>query len=228
MNPAESQLTSGAEAERQDLGYIFHPKRYQHAPGYPRLDIVLRPEPTHRHFDPEWVEIEVVGGDGELTSLTVRHPWRSRKQRFRVRPGRFCWGDRKEEECAAFIFGGTLQIATTEADTTCVITSAAPLLYAANHSSIPMLLICEVEILLAEKRATTTQPLEVFQQRLATLDPLMLYAACLDALVEKFEAPDPDHRPAVEFAQFLETERQIVENEVRPRRLPPLDQLLEY
>jgi hypothetical protein len=185
MNSPERHITSDTETGRQDLGYIFCPQRYHHAPGYPRMDVVLRPTPTYRHFDPEWVEIEVVCRDGGLTSLIVRHPWRSRKQCYRVRPARVCWGDRKEKECAVFSFGGALQIASTQADTTCVITSAAPILYAANHSSIPMLL--------AEERA-----------------------------------PGPNHRPAVEFAQFLKTERQIVENESRPRRIPPLDQLLEY
>ena len=43
----------------QDVGYVFYPKKYPHAPGHPRLDIFLRKIPTKHPFDPEKVHLTI-------------------------------------------------------------------------------------------------------------------------------------------------------------------------
>jgi hypothetical protein len=191
------------------LGYCFYPRRYPNAPGHPRLDIVLRPAPTEQHFDPEWVTLHVLsdrGVPGVFEKLTVRHPWRWPCRRYRLVAGLVTWGDRKGEEVAAFSFGGALAIESEAAYTTCILTSEAPILYVVPRESIATLLAEEVEVLLAEGRAAWIERPEAFQTRLAAVDPLTLYVACLKTLRTRFKCMELDSALCRRFIEFLTDE----------------------
>jgi hypothetical protein len=169
------------------LGYFFHPRRHPESPGHPQLDVVLRPEPTRRHFDPEWIALKVAVQRARVGHLTVHHPWRRLSHRFRTCAGRVVWGDRKGETIAAFTFGGELRIQSKETYTLCTLASPAPILSVSRRFSIPAMLALEVEVLLAERRAAWVHDLESYDKRLAAAEPSAIYRACLRALEEKFQ-----------------------------------------
>jgi hypothetical protein len=190
------------------LGYYFYPRRYLDAPGHPQLDIVLRPSPTGRHFDPEWVSLEVISGQDEIEHLSVHHPWRWLGYHFHLRPGQVTWGDRKGKTVSAFTFGGKLHIHSEKGCTICSLTSRAPILHANRRFSIPRMLAVEVEVLLAERRTVWLHDLAAFKSRLNSTEPLALYHACLKALKEKFEelALQPESEFLHQFFLFLYNE----------------------
>ncbi len=179
--------TTSIEPVQHELGYFFHPTRVPKAIGHPQLDIVLRPAPTGRHFDPEKVHFEVACVNGGVESLTVHHPWRWPTHHYCVSAGRVIWRDRLDKTVEAFTFGGSLQIEPCESYTACVLTSPAPILRLVSDADIPTMLALEVEVLLAERRAAWVDDPASIEERVAAADPLVLYYSCLKALKGKFK-----------------------------------------
>ena len=216
---------------RLDLGYHFHPRRDPSDPGHPRLDVVLRPAPTQRHFDPERIRFSVVSDRQGIEFLTVHHPWRGWPgRRYRVCAGRVTWWDRKEKAIGALTLGGDLRVESTEACTTCVLISPAPIIRLVSGFSIPTLLALEMETLFAERRAAWIHDLEALDRRLAAADPHLLYRACLTALEEKTK----DLAKTVALARIrhilrlLHTEtRRTLESEEPALRTPNVPSLTE-
>jgi hypothetical protein len=186
----------------EHLGYYFHPSTEAHAIGAVQLDVVIRPAPTGDHIDPQAVECHVADDD-RSTRLHITHPW-TQEMTYRVCSGEIDIEGMRHEHVKAFTFGGTLRIDSFSQRTLCQITSPAPLLeHTKLTSSAAEQLIEEVQILFAERRAA--QDDDDFARKLAAVDPLQLYQACLVALNEKFAhfpAADESHR---QFKQFLHT-----------------------
>ncbi|CAG0936447.1 hypothetical protein TFLX_05320 [Thermoflexales bacterium] len=197
----------------EQLGYCFHPPTAEHSLGYPQLDVVIRPTPTGKHFDPESFTCLVAAPNG-WTRLRIVHPW-AQENTYRVCAGEIVIEDARPEQVKAFTFGGALQIDSDERRTICQLTSPTPLLeHSRRGLSLEEHLIEEVAILFAQRRAV--QDDDVFDRRLAAADPLWLYRACLVALDEKFAhfpVNDDVHR---RFKQFLCVATQPLTDEVVP------------
>lgn len=210
-----------------DLGYTFYPPRYSRAPGHPRLDVVIREMPTELHFDPERVELPVVARDGSLEILTVVHPWTGVKTQ-RASAGRILIMDRLGKAARAFSFGGDIDIHSIDQQTICVIQSVAPILSLTIERSIEVILADEVEILLAQRRAAWANQEDQYEQKLAAVDPVTLYHACLNSLRARFKSlPASGDGATQKFIHFILVESRAME-EVQhlPAQADTLEELI--
>ena len=167
--------------EEIDPGYEFFPVDYHDAPGCPRFDVTMRPDPPGRHFAPQSVRVSVVENK-KAHIHTIHHPWLGEPE-YEVTPGRIVVRDKQREEIEAYTFGAQVKIISTGEKTTCTFTSPAPILDLVSDDSAATLLADEVEIMLAGYRARRDVDLEA---RLPLIDPNQFYAACLIELREKF------------------------------------------
>lgn len=210
-----------------DLGYNFHPGTAKRFPGHPQLDIYLRHEPTRRHFDPEKAHFEVAGS-GRTEALTIVHPWTGPRQ-FRVCADRIYIDDRKQKRVEAFTLGGTLQITPKKDVTICQLQSPAPIFDLFHLDDLSTLIVTEIEVLLAKRRADwDPQHPHEFEQHLATAVPLELYACCLIALQEKF-APPLEHHDQLyhQLIKFVADEIKFLQETGQwPASVPPLQEIL--
>ena len=168
-----------------DLGYIFYPYKTPEHPGHPRLDVIIPAAPTYRHFDPQKVEFHVASATGDIEHISIHHPWTMEK-RYRVCACRIFLTDRKAKRVDAFSFGGDLQILSDEDHTVCALVSPAPIFPLFTTHDLPMWIVAEFEILLAQQEAHwDPQHPHDFERHLAAVDPFLLYASCLQALQNK-------------------------------------------
>ncbi|MBN1318845.1 MAG: hypothetical protein JXA42_25415 [Anaerolineales bacterium] len=197
-----------------DLGYKFYPRQYPNAPGYPRLDIVLRRTPTLQHYDPETLFVRVVSDNRGIERHIIHHPWQSQQVHFKVVAGRIIWQDRVHKTQEAFTFGAQLEIKSLEDKTICSLTSTAPIIPLGDELlSIPTLLALEVETLIAVRRAVWVHNHAGYIQRLAKVEPHDLYQASLKAILEKLESFDQDAvtEPICGLLRFIHHEPTIHE-----------------
>ncbi len=192
--------------DTHELGYSFFPPGEPHEIGHPQLQIIIRPTPTEKHFDPEIVTCTVAPTSGGTDELRVHHPWVS-EPTYRVCAGHVLIEDRKGKQVAAFTFGGALHIDSNDQRTMCRLTSPAPILQCSLTSDpLEVMLGEEVEILFAERRAAWLHDEDAFDKRLAAADPLALYQACLRALRDKFEQFPKWEEPIIaKLIHFLHT-----------------------
>ncbi len=181
-----------AQGAVRTFGYYFHPAREEDAVGYSRLDITIRDQPTHQHYDPESVRIPVLTDRGEIQEYKIAHPW-ALGNSLDASAGRVELRDRKGEAIHAFTFGGQLEIQSGHDATMCSLKSPAPILHLILDEPTRLghnpqtLLALEVEALLARRRASWVSHLTTYQERLAALDPLALYIASLRSMSMRFE-----------------------------------------
>jgi len=211
-----------------DYGYSYAHKLYSHAPGYPRLDVIIAEHPTEEHFDPQYVELFVRSDDDppSLDRLTVEYPW-TQGNRYTICAGRIKLYDRKGKPVQAFTFGGRLSIAEQPGWIECRIESPAPILDLSSGSPTVLTLAEETEIIFAERRAAWPDDAD-FEDRLVKVAPEVLYAACLDALRDRFAGMPHLGLPQVtQFTSFLRAEIAALQDENRwPGRVPGLGEIL--
>jgi hypothetical protein len=215
-------------SQEPDLGYIFYPYDAFEHPGHPRLDVIIQEKPTYRHFDPVKASFLVVSRMADkLEQISVRYPWTLGKS-YRVCAGRIYLKDRAGNGVEAFSTGGDLQVVSDQDRTVAVLESSAPIFALRRTHDLPMWITSEIEIILARQKAhwDPLHPHE-FVNHLATLDPLLLYASCLQAIQDKTDAlflqeDELDHQGE----QFVRSEIQrLKENDQWPVILPTPDQL---
>lgn len=211
---------------KPDLGYIFHPGQSQF--GDERVDVVLRREPTHEHFDPERVHLKV-GTTRGVHVLDVRHPWRQTAE-TRLCVGHIRVFDRYQKFIDIFPFGGLVKITAVIDKTTCIITSPAPLLELTAGNTTAILLANEIDILLARARARLNPRFPVeFDRKLAGINPLPFYISCLNELRKKFAYNTIYHDPTRQrFKHKLNLEIVHLQHENNwPSSIPTLAELIE-
>jgi hypothetical protein len=218
MNTFGNSNAQNFQPKEDDLGYKYYPRQYENAPGHPRLDIVLRPTPTLRHYDPETLMIKVVSSKGGIEHHIIHHPWRSHQLEFRVVASRIFWQDRVHKVKEAFTFGADLEIKTSEAATSCILTSTAPIIPLSDELTTPTILALEVETLIAVRRAAWLYNTAGYVQRLGDADPLALYRASLKALMEKIKTFDQDGMtgPINQLLHFIRHEPNASQLESQP------------
>ena len=208
-----------------DLGYIFYPHETPNHPGHPRLDVIIPAVPTYRHFDPQKAQFQIVSAANDVEHLTIHHPWTAGK-RYRVCAGRIFITDRKAKRVEALSFGGNLQILSDAEHTACGLESAAPIFPLFTTHDLPMWIVAEVEILLAQQKAHWN-PLHPhdFETHLVAVEPFLLYASCLQALQNKHAGTEEsDHQGQ----HFVQTEiKQLQDKGKWPVLLRTLDQLFQ-
>jgi len=174
-----------------DLGYIFYPGQSHF--GDERVDVILRREPTNKHFDPERIHLKVRAHRG-VQSWDIRYPWRQTDE-TQLCTGHIRVFDRYQKFIDVFSFGGKVKITAVSTGSrtavshkiTCIITSLAPLLELTAGNSTAILLANEIDIQLAQLRARLNPrfPAE-FDGKLAGIEPLDIYVSCLSELRKKF------------------------------------------
>ena len=188
--------------DEPDLGYIFFPEPYENAIGHSRFDVVMHTQPTDRHFDPINATFWTSRRD-KIEHLTIHHPWHT-DHPYKVMAGRIIVRDRSKKEVEAFTFGANLQISSDKNQTVCVFTSPAPILFLVSLQSIETDFSDEVEGFLARQKARYGRE---YKTRLATIDPMRLYIACLEAIQEKFaHLPIPHTGERHHFQQWIPEE----------------------
>jgi hypothetical protein len=186
------------------------------------MDIMLRSSPTNIHFDPSRLYLTVVSGENDISHLTITYNG-IQLNKYRVVAGPVCIQDRKGKVLHAFTFGGELRIEVEEQEKICTIISTAPIFQFIQPIAIRF--IEEVEIILAEQRAKWENDPHEFETRLAAAEPLVLYAACLKFLINKFELSN--NKSAQHLVHFIHTEIQALHEEHALHYcVPPLSELL--
>ncbi len=205
------------------FGFVLSPPISSADPGYPQLEIHLLPKPTHQHYDPRQLTLTVAYLNG-VRLLDIRHPWHN--VRHRVCPGHIRLLDFVDKPMQFFCFGGELVVESSESQTRCIITSAAPILRWPDEEIPVSILASLCAVLLARRKAAwLARPVE-FEARLAQADPLRLYAACLNALGAHLgqnlanDGRSTLRRLVHDALHALETSRRL------PWAVPSLEQLL--
>ena len=208
-------------SQRHDLGYIFSSSKYFKDFGHSRVDIMLCPTPTNKHFDPQRVYF-MISNEDEIEHLVVTYKGHQ-LNKYRVVAGLVRIQDRKGKVVFAFTFGGELQIKKEEQEKICTLLSPAPILQFVKPTTIRF--AEEVEILLAERFAEWESIPHEFETRLATVEPLALYAACLEYLIDKYKSPIQED--SMDLKHYLQVKLHALhsENEL-PRFSPPLQELI--
>ena len=201
----ESQILS----QRHKLGYMFSKPRHSEYPDHSRLDIMLRPTPTNMHFDPKQVYFMILE-DEDLELLKITYTGLP-QNKYRVVAGLIRIQDRKGKVVFAFTFGGDLQIEMEEEEKICTLISTAPILQFNRPTTIRF--IEEVEIFLAVRRAEWGSNYHEFEARLAAVEPLILYTACLDYLTEK--SKDSFHEDSLDLQHYLRKKSRAIHKEYK-------------
>jgi len=212
-----------------ELGYVFsstfHPNHIHHH----KLDITLHDAPTLRHYDPEFVTFRIAPDTLGNSYVKVRHPWRG-NWNYHVFASTVIMRDRVDKVVESFTFGGDLLIKSSNDRTTCSLLSTAPIYPLLSWSSPEMILVEEVEILLAKRREVwdETHKRMPFDKHLATIDPFILYLSCLQNLQNKFSHfPSPIPEDLLRFMHFLRVEiNQLHSEGLWPLYLPQIEEIL--
>lgn len=190
-----------------ELGYRFHTpaegKDYVRCL-HPQLDVVMQTEPSGQHFDPTSLQITAVV-NGYTQHLTFHHPIRNSITQ-RLAAGRILLNDRIMKTVEGFAFGGELHGRQQNGSSLFEIRSDAPILAIASLNSPITLFVSEVEVLLGRYKAQLNQAHGLaFEARLAQIEPVDLYAACVRAI----QTTAPTHLlggPLAHLLNVLETD----------------------
>lgn len=214
-------VDSKIPSHRHDLGYIFSSPAYSGDSGLYRMDIMLRPTPTIEHFDPQRVFF-MISDDEKIDHLTISYNG-LHINKYQVVAGPVRIQDRKGKVVFAFTFGGELQIKKEEQIKVCTIISPAPILRFIKPTTVRF--IEEVEILLAERRAEWESNPHEFEKRLAEVEPLILYEACLEYLIDN--SKNRIQEDSMDLKSYLQVKLHALHNEHKlPRFSPPLLELI--
>ena len=208
-----------------ELGYSIHPGDDFGSEWGWQLDINLYQHPTGEHFDPERMDLWMVGHDGEVGQTTVTHPWHGQRQ-LRICTGRIILHDRKNKAIEAFSFGGEIEILSEETCTNCRLTSPVPIVELVDSHDIQTMLVFEFEALLAMLEAHWGDNEAAFKRKLAAVQPDILFAAGAVAIQARFRRlPATESRRQV--LHFLEqTIQEMQADDKWPSSVPALADLL--
>ena len=210
-----------------ELGYWFSPPESKGAPGGNRLEISLPESPIGEFFTPISVHLSVKSRQDFPEKLKIIHPW-TFGQNYQLLPGVIEIIPTDGEKVEAFTLGGDLEIEMRDTMTTCIVTSPAPILEITSNGTIEDLFIEELQILLAERRAVLLNEANDYDDRIIDAPPMELYAAMLNALIDKFDHSHHKEDPQLlELIHFLHAEkRRLQDEDLLPMVAPSLEELL--
>jgi len=210
------------------LGYVFHQLKDVPLKENAQLEINVYTKPTGEHYDPQQVSFPVALGE-HVEQIKVTHPWRGQKQ-YRVCAGRVRLLDWRGKVIEAATWGGQLNITPKNGLTYCSLTSPAPIIELVDETSSPEVrLTCEIEALLAKRRAEFCHDVKLFEKRLIAADPLMLFMVSV-ATIEEMFSQVPCSQRGLRYRAACEAVRQTIELLKKrggwPTSLPSLTELL--
>jgi len=170
-----------------DWGYYLLPQSHRDSPGYAGVLIVIREQPTGKHFDPKTLYLPVrdVEGVAKWTKLSWSSPPTDSNH---VCPGRVILSDRFDKRVEFFTFGGSLEVTSGSGEMVCSLHSPAPVLeLVAQQETIPDQLASETEALMGKIRAKWELDDRGFNQRLAEVNPLQFYLATLQSILLQYK-----------------------------------------
>ena len=170
----------------KDSGYVELSRPHENSPGYLELVVAIRQTPTELHFDPEAIHLRLVYRDDTVreTTIMLTNPPLDVRQ---VCPGPVTLVDRIGKRIDFFVFGGQLKAFTRPHETICWLHSSAPILELTGQAqeNFSDQLVYETEALLARLGAGWAGRHSAFLTRLAKIDSLQLYAACISACLDQ-------------------------------------------
>lgn len=226
-------MTDTNKPNHQQLGYSFSPKPHSQSAGHPGLEINISKDPTEMHFDPKTVKLPVfpaiANPKESIEHLTINHPW-THQSMYQITPGILIITDRKGIKLEAFTFGGKIQIITDDdLDTTkCLIESKAPIFEIERKRTTEMRFIEEVEILLAKRHAVSKEHDDIFEMKLAKIPPIVLYAACIEELIQHFsDSHSKEYDEICDLLDWLRAEKRLrIKDGLWPENLSLITEIL--
>lgn len=215
-------------ADHQRFGYFMHPSRYDPPLGYAGMDVYLAKSNPDRFFDTSAALFPVNNGE-KTTQLEIVHPFPPAPQRYQSVLGRFYLLAHNGDMVEGVSLGGVLEVETYPDYTHCLLTSPACIFDIEESGGLVATLETEIEAELARLRAEWQGSDAAFDCRLASLDPLILFAASLDMLNDYLH----NHPQAITPDEVL-AERTAVHQAIRtlqragqwPQPVPSLRELM--
>lgn len=190
--------------ELPKIGYLYHYPSLDHPTDKFRLDVYVSSIPTEKHFDVLHAIFNVESEYGGIERLKVTHPWEFQSP-YRACLGRVILEDRNDKKDEAFCFGGKLTLNVKHKLTECVLVSPAPIIEMNETRPMQVLFVRELEILLAEYRADNKDESD-YEKHMCAVDPLDLFTACLNELLEKYIHKANKDDTSLEFLDYLHKE----------------------
>jgi hypothetical protein len=214
------------EGERSDLpkiGYLYHYHNADHPSEKFRLDIYISDTPSEEHFDVLRVILFEDTGKGSTKQTKISHPWKF-EGKLHVCPGVIVMEDRKGKKEEAFSFGGVMEILSNDNHTNCTLVSSAPILEISTARPLNTIFIEELEALLAEFRAGSSQE---YLLELCKATPDRIYQACLLELSMKLEGFPHQYDQISQLQAYLHTEMHRLQAAgMLQEPIPDLEQLI--
>jgi hypothetical protein len=207
-------------------GYYLLPKSHDASPGYGGLQVAIREELTREHFDPETVDLQVIGYDGAPIWSKLHRD--SEVRHRRVPLTRIILNDRSGKKDAKFLtYGGRLEAIYTRHETVFTLRTPAPLLdLTARGLTIAEELAVETERLLGALQVEWGRDDEGFARQVAQVDPMELYGATIHSLVDECEALEAHHCSEAYLLMLREEQAWLERHRERPGKTRRLEELL--
>jgi len=208
-------------------GFLYHYPNYDQPGGAFQLDVYLTEEPIGLDFNPKTMELTVESSLGGVDEIKLFAPLGEKKS-YHVVAGKVKILSHEGMREYALTFGGKLNIEKHEDYIYCELVSPAPIYEITRIIESHRLLVDEIEIILAERKAAWIENEREYEKRLIEADPLELYIAISQKLIEKFRgsayAKEDRYR---RLAKFLQDEVLRLQK-MRRGKLPvlPLEKIL--
>jgi hypothetical protein len=211
----------------QDLGYRLLPPHHRSSPGYRGLLVALRDSPTGRHFDPEALSLVVRDAEGLAQELVLTREHAGPAPEH-VCPGPIAVSDWRDRRVHFFCFGGRLEWSEGPGARAVAIHSPAPILEVTRgQGSIAEDLASEIRSHLAQATAAWHGDEEGLARRLAELEPLEFYVACVHSLLSQHRGSEDLGDLYRDLDRVLAGEREwLREQDLWPAAPPLLADLL--
>jgi hypothetical protein len=215
----------------KDWGYYTLETPHPGSPGYTGLVVAIRKQPTAKHFDPETVHLCRRDDYGlpKGTTLSLISPLA--EEAGTVCPGIIRLRDRIGKEVDFYTFGGSLETAVRPGEMVVVVRSPAPILELTDkEETVQDELAAETGALLGRVEINWLEDEKGFSHRLASVDPLQLYVATVNSLLQQFEE-DPTLAQGCEapLYQVIQRERDwLISQDQWPENSPSVEELFSH
>jgi hypothetical protein len=217
-------------ADHLRFGYFFHPSHYRPPLGYEALEVYPARSDAGRFFDTAAALFPVNNGE-KTTQVEIAHPFAQSPQRYQVVLGRYYLLAHNGDMVEGMTLGGVLEVEAYPDYTRCLLTSPAPIFEIEESGGLVATLEVEIETELARLRAEWRGSDAAFDCRLASPDPLTLFAASLNMLDDYLH----NHPQAITPDEVL-AERAAVHQAIRtlqdagqwPKPVPTLRDLMGW
>jgi hypothetical protein len=167
-----------------ELGYRFYPLSILGHPGNRALEVVVKAQPTLKHFDPEKIRV-MVGTEKQLIATAIiSFPWHG-QEKYQYAAGLIRITDRQQKVIDVFSFGGEVQVSQDFAHLSIKFHSSAPFFDKIVPDSTSELLASMFEGILAWRKGVWAAMPEQFDKRMLAVQPQDLYWLLINELLSR-------------------------------------------